>query len=176
MPPYLSPLPWLLPGAVAFAFLGAAVSRRLARVLDTRPVVAWSLVVGLGIILSATLTPLYGAFETPPTDPETCDLSTIGLVPLRALVTMNDRSLNVLLFIPLGLSLGLLPSSRRTTVLILAALVLPFAIETTQMLARSLSRGCEAVDVIDNLTGLALGLAAGIFLGWLPPGIRRRDH
>jgi glycopeptide antibiotics resistance protein len=100
----------------------------------------------------------------------------MGLIRLHELIRVDDRSLNVLLFIPLGVSLGLLPRSRRTAVLVLAAVLFPFVIETTQLLVPALSRGCESVDVIDNLTGLAIGLAGGAILGLLLPDVRRRER
>jgi hypothetical protein len=30
-----------------------------------------------------------------------------------------------------------------------------------------LHRGCQSADVVDNLTGLVIGLAGGLALGWL---------
>ena len=30
-----------------------------------------------------------------------------------------------------------------------------------------LARGCQSGDVIDNLTGLVIGLAAGSFIAWV---------
>jgi glycopeptide antibiotics resistance protein len=166
-------LPWLLPGTAAFVVLGLVSCRRLARALGTRPFVAWLLVVGFGIIVSATLTPLRGVFETTAAGPGTCDMSDLRLIPLRELVQVTERSLNVLLFLPLGVAMGLLPRSRTTAVLVMAAVVLPFAIEATQLVAPILGRGCQSGDVIDNLTGLALGLAAGTLFGWLLPALRR---
>jgi glycopeptide antibiotics resistance protein len=167
-----STLPWLPPGTIVFAIIGIVVCRRLARALGTRPAVAWLLVVSVGIIVSATLTPLYGTLETTASGPGACDLSVMGFIPLRELFQVDDRSLNILLFIPLGVALGLLPRSRRTAFLVLAAVLFPFAIETTQLLAPILGRGCQSIDVIDNLTGLAIGLAAGATIGWLVPAVR----
>jgi len=162
-----SELPWLLPGVVVFAVVGAALGRRLARPLAAPPFVSCLLIVSLGIVLSATLTPLRGTPETAAISQMTCDLSTLAIAPLGWLVSANDRSLNILLFIPLGVSLGLFPRSRHTAVLVLAALVLPFAIEATQLLVPILGRGCESADVIDNLIGLIVGLVSGAVAGQL---------
>ncbi len=159
------PLPWLVPGTIAFAVIGLFVSRPLARRLGTHAAVAWLLVVSLAAIGFATLAPLYGVFEPSAAGAGQCDLSNLGLVPLHELLHRNDRSLNVVLFVPLGVALGLLPRSRRTTVLILGAVATPFVIETTQLLLPTLHRGCQGIDVIDNLTGLVLGLLAGALLG-----------
>ncbi len=157
---YRHVLPWFLPGTALFAFVGLFVARPLARWLPTHPVVAWGLVVSLGIVLSATLTPLRGQFNFAATG-GTCDLSRMGLAPLDDLAEINDTTLNILMFIPLGIGLGLLGRSRRTAVLIAVAVALPFVIETTQLLVPALERGCQSADVFDNLTGLAIGLVIG---------------
>ena len=104
-------LPWVMPATVVFTVVGLLVCRRLAQALDTRPFVAWLLVVSLGIIASATITPLRGMFDTTPAGPETCDFSVLGPIPVRDLFRVNDRLLNVLLFVPLGVALGLLPGA-----------------------------------------------------------------
>ncbi len=173
MLPGYNALAWLLPGTVLFAIVGALVSRRLARSLDTRPVVAWLLVVSIGIVVSATLAPLRGTFDIDSPSARACDLARTGLAPLQRLLSMNDTSRNVLLFIPLGISLGLLPRSRRTAGLIAVAAVLPLAIELAQLSLPILGRSCESGDVIDNLTGLVLGLVAGTLTTWLLPALRR---
>ena len=53
------------------------------------------------------------------------------------------------------------------------ALALPFAIEATQLVVIPLGRACQGADVIDNLTGLVIGLMAGAVLGRLRPESRR---
>ncbi len=71
---------------------------------------------------------------------------------------MNDTSLNYVLFIQLGVPLGLLPRSRRALGLVIVAFALPWAIEATQLLVPVLGRGCQSADVVDNSLGLLLGL------------------
>ena len=80
---------------------------------------------------------------------------------------INDISLNIALFIPLGLAIAWLPSSPRKVGIAVAAVVAPFAIEILQALLPTLARGCQSGDVIDNLTGLVIGLAAGSFIAWV---------
>lgn len=111
--------------------------------------------------MAATLTPLYTAFEPGGGHVGTCDLSRIGLVPLGELRRIDDPSLNVLLFIPLGLALGLVPGSRAKRAILIGALILPMGIELTQLLMAPLQRACQSADVFDNLTGLVGGLALG---------------
>ena len=74
---------------------------------------------------------------------------------------MNDTSLNVALFVPLGSALGVL-ANRRAVLLIPLAAALPLVIEAIQLWAGGLGRGCQSADVADNLLGLGLGLSIGL--------------
>ncbi len=56
----------------------------------------------------------------------------------------------------------------------IAAIALPFAIETIQLLLPVLDRACESADVVDNLTGLVIGLGGGVVAGWLGRSLGRR--
>jgi glycopeptide antibiotics resistance protein len=115
--------------------------------------------------VSAALTPLRGSFNFAAVG-GTCDLSRMGLAPLHELLHIDDTSLNILMFIPFGTAVGLLGRSRQMAVLIVVAIALPFVIELTQLLVPALERGCQSADVIDNLTGLALGLVFGVLGRW----------
>ncbi|MCW2546248.1 MAG: hypothetical protein JWN96_708, partial [Mycobacterium sp.] len=81
---------------------------------------------------------------------------------------LGDTSLNVILFVPLGLAIGLLGRSPATARMLVAVLALPLAIEAIQSLLPMLGRGCQSGDVVDNLLGLGIGLA----LGMLPSAVR----
>jgi glycopeptide antibiotics resistance protein len=136
-----------------------------------RPV-AWAILVGFGVIVSATLTPLRGALNFEAVGTGTCDLSRIGLAPVAQLMRLNETSLNVALFIPLGIAIGLVQASGPRAALILASTALPFGIETIQLLAPILDRGCQSADIVDNLTGLLVGLVIGTGLRFLGSRIR----
>ncbi|MDA8237758.1 MAG: hypothetical protein M0T75_07750 [Chloroflexi bacterium] len=153
-------VPFSLPGLVLAALVGLLASRPLGRALGAHPIVAWAIVASVGLILAATLTPVPGA-DDPARGGLACDLSRIGLAPWRRLTSVNEVSLNILLLVPLGLALGLLPRSRPKVGLVAAAAALPLAIEVAQAVATPLHRACQSADVFDNLTGLALGLLAG---------------
>jgi hypothetical protein len=149
-------------------------SRPVARALGTGQILAGALVISLGIILSATLTPSpfgpqrhVGLAGNPESYRPTCDLSRIGPAPIGDYLTINDTSLNVLLLVPLGLTIGLLPASRCKTAILVLAVGLPFIVEGTQLVVVPLNRACQSADVSDNLLGLVLGLAAGTSAGWL---------
>jgi glycopeptide antibiotics resistance protein len=169
-------LPWLIPGIAISAVIGLVTGGWFGRVLGLRRSLAGVLIVSLGMVLSATLTPLRGAFQFGAVGTGSCDFSRMGLAPLSELLRFNDASLNVLLFMPLGVSIGLMPRSRLKVIVFVAAIALPFAIETTQMLLPLLDRSCESADVIDNLTGLVLGLAGGFAVGWLARSMDRRPR
>jgi glycopeptide antibiotics resistance protein len=154
---YRQLLPWFLPGTAISVVVGLVVARPLGRWLRTNYWVAWGVVVGFGMIVSATLTPLHGSFNFEATM-GTCDLSRMGLASVRDLLRMGDTSLNVFLFIPLGFAIGLLGRSRQKAIVLGLAIGLPFVIETTQLLLPMLDRGCQSADVFDNLTGLVVGL------------------
>ena len=132
--------------------------------LESHSHARWS--VGFGMIVSATLTPLRGQLNFAVVG-GTCDLSRIGLAPLNELLHIDDTSLNILLFIPLGIAIGLVEGPRRKAVLIVVAIAVPFVIETTQLLVPALERGCQSADVFDNLTGLAVGLGLGALGRWV---------
>jgi glycopeptide antibiotics resistance protein len=160
-------LPWLLPGAAISVVVSIAASEAVGRALSVRRPVAWVMVLSLGIIMAATLTPQWEALAFGARGSSACDLSRLGFAPLRELLRFGDTSLNVLMFIPLGATIGLLPRSRRAAVIVIAAIALPFAIETAQLLLPVLDRACESADVVDNLTGLVIGLSGGVVAGRL---------
>lgn len=162
---YLADYAWFWPGVATSIVLGIVLSRRVARALKVRRTVAMTLLLSLGLIASATLTPSREAVRFGTIGSGSCDLGRIGPASLAELLAFGDPTLNVLLFIPLGVVIGLFPASRRKVVLVVAALALPFAIETIQLLARGLDRACQSSDVSDNLTGLVIGLVVGLVVG-----------
>jgi glycopeptide antibiotics resistance protein len=170
-----SHVPWFLPGVVISVMLGYATRQRVAAWLGVSQMLAWAAVVSLGIIVFATLTPLnesafHGAART-----LGCDFSRVGLASPSELLEFDDTGLNILLFIPLGAVIGLIPRSRRMAGLLGAAVALPFVIETTQLLATPLDRACQSADVVDNLTGLVIGFALGWIIATLRPVSPRAD-
>ena len=157
----------LVPGIVVALVLATVLCGAAARRLRVRPVHAFLLLLALGVVLAATVTPsreavLYGAVGS-----GTCDLATIGFGPWSSYVGLNDAALNVALFVPLGLVIGLLPPSSYRLPIAVGALILPVAIEATQLIVTSLGRGCESADVFNNLAGLFIGLAVGVIVSAL---------
>jgi glycopeptide antibiotics resistance protein len=161
-------VPFFLPGVVLSVVLAVALAPTVGRQLATRTAVAFLLLVSVGTIVAATLTPGVEAVASGVPSDGGCDLSRIGLAPLTELARISEASLNVVLFVPLGIAAGLLPRARRSLVVVSGAFLLPIVVEGVQMLAPVLGRACESADIFDNLTGLAIGLvAAGLARAWL---------
>ena len=135
----------------------------VARWLQTRRSVAGLLLFGFGFVLSATIVPTGAALDGEISD-RVCDLSRVGFAPLDEFTRLNVTTLNVLLFMPLGVAVGLLPRARRSLFVALAATSLTFVVETIQLLLPVLGRGCETADIVDNLLGLVIGVALGVML------------
>lgn len=165
----MAALPWFLPGLVLSVIVGLLVGPALARYLGTRRSVGYMIVVSIGAILAATIPPTAGGFDWDPGSGSRCVLDGPWLAPLSYYLRLTEDSLNVLLFIPLGLALGMLPRSGRSVAIIAAALALPIAVETTQLLVPLLGRGCELGDVVNNTLGLLIGLT----IGWVALALGR---
>jgi len=158
---YTAALPWFLPGLVLAMVLGVPLSGPVAHWLRTRRAVGYLLIVSLGAILAATLPPGAEGFDRAADRIGACDLHRIGLATSHDYLSVSEVSLNVLLFVPLGVAIALLPRTRRTLGIAVAAFLLPVSIEVTQLVVPTLGRACESGDVVDNLAGLLLGLAIG---------------
>jgi glycopeptide antibiotics resistance protein len=167
-------LPWLLPGIAIALVVSIVASGAVGRTLRVRRPVGWVLVLSLGVILAATMTPQWEALAFGAQGSSSCDFSRIGLASLTDYLRFGDTSGNVLMFVPLGAAIAFVPRSRRMAVVLIAAIVLPFAIEITQLLLPVLDRACESADVVDNLTGLAIGIGGGVVAAWLGGSMARR--
>jgi glycopeptide antibiotics resistance protein len=157
--------PGFLPGLAVSIVVAFALATRLGRTLHVSRLIAWGLVFGVGVIVSATLTPGGGVFRSGAEGSGACDLSRLSLASIREVLRFGETGLNVLLFVPLGLAIGLMPRSRAKLGLIMAAAAFPFLIEAMQLIVTVLDRQCQSADVVDNLTGLAIGLVIGTILG-----------
>ncbi|HEX5824550.1 MAG TPA: VanZ family protein [Candidatus Limnocylindrales bacterium] len=169
----LSGYPGFFPGILATLVVAVAAAGRVARALGIKRALAAGLLLSVGIIVSATLFPdIFGLGRdgATPAAGWTCDTERFW-PSLGELVELGESSANVALFVPLGIAIAFLPRIHLATALG-AAIVSPFAIELVQLVAPSLHRACQTADVADNLTGLAIGLAAGAV--WVA-ATRRRD-
>jgi hypothetical protein len=156
-----------VPGLALSVVVALIFGRRVAHRLRVNGTIAVLLIISLGIVLAATVTPSREAALGVAQMPAGCDPSRFGPAPWSAYGHVNDTSLNVLLFVPLGALIGLLPPSPYRWPMILGAVGLPFAIEGFQLVATPLGRACQTGDVVDNLTGLFLGLSGAWTAGTL---------
>ena len=99
-------LPWFLPGLAITTVIALAVAGRVARRLRTESWIAFLLLMSVGAVLAATIPPDAGGFSGRPSAPGRCDFGRIGLAPLSQYLHLGDTSLNVILFVPLGLAMG----------------------------------------------------------------------
>lgn len=162
----LSGYPGFLPGFLVSLVVGFALGPRLARSVGGRTALGVGLVVAIGIVLSATMTPGPGGLAGSASGSNSCDLSRFGLATGNQVARPGEVALNIALFVPLGFTIGLLPHHRTRVLAIVAALALPIAIELIQLLLPALGRACQSGDAIDNLSGLGLGVAAALALTW----------
>jgi VanZ like family len=163
-------LPLFWPAALLAVVFSAALAGPVGRGLRTSGWSVFALLGSVGVILAATMTPSIAAFLHIDR-PHECILHQFDLPPLAQLLYPNETSLNVAMFVPLGLACALVGRWPRVAVLSALAAALPFAIEITQYLAPGLGRVCSTADVADNLTGLGIGLLIGIVLV-RPIGVR----
>lgn len=158
---YMAALPWFLPAMALVSAAGVPMSALVASLLRARRSLGYVLILSLGAVLAATLLPGAMGFDRVEGVAGACHLHRIGLATAHDYLSVTETSLNVVLLIPLGVVLALLPRSRRSVALVLVAFALPLGIELTQLIVPSLGRACESADVVDNVLGLALGLTAG---------------
>lgn len=164
---FMATVPLFVPGMILWGLLAIMVSPVVARSLRTSRAHAALVLVALGLTLMATMTPTTAGLSGAATSLGACNMARLSPASAAMLFSINDASLNVLLFVPLGLALGALPWSPRTAAVVLSAFLLPLAIELFQLGFPSLGRSCQSADVIDNTLGLVIGLAAGAGARWL---------
>ncbi len=158
---FLNSTPWLWPALALAVSVSLVAFRPLARVLRAPRPVAFLLLLSLAGIVALTLTPGADAF-LPYHYFRDCVVDVVRPIGFGRVLNLGERGLNVLLFIPFGAAIGALPWSKVKGGLLVAGLVLPFAVEGIQYLVPALDRSCSTVDVIDNLTGLGIGLVIGV--------------
>lgn len=150
--------PLALPGVVVACVLAVLVGPRVGRRLGATPLAGIALVASVGAVLALTLTP--GRLEVP-IDPG-CEA--LADVPrLRQLFSItNEHGLNVLMLVPLGITIAAGFRGTPRLALLAAGAALPFAIEAIQYALPELQRVCTRWDVIENVVGLTIGAILGL--------------
>jgi glycopeptide antibiotics resistance protein len=148
-----------------FALLVAVLAgRRVAAATGSGRFTGSLLAFSVTAILVITLLPM------PPSDGlregPRCLIPSLSAFRSGELLRVDDVSLNVVLFVPLGIAVAWLPRQSLPGVLALA-IALPWAVETIQLLVPALGRACQSVDITTNLLGLAVGLGVGAVARWI---------
>ena len=152
---------------VLSAALAAALSRRLGWPWSLLfGLLVWSVVV-IGVL---TLIPANGAPGVVSAEGRltTCSWDIGGPAPDGFwILPGGQRLLNAVVFVPSGVLLVLVAARWRsawlTIPLGLAALAgYSTLIELTQLVAARIDRACDVTDIIDNVTGAALGVLIGL--------------
>jgi hypothetical protein len=168
----LGDYPGLVPGIALSVGLSLVLCIPLGRALGIASLTAALLLFGVGVVIAATLTPSLQAITDGAVGSGTCDLSRFSPQALDQILAFDEVSLNVILFVPLGLAVGFVPPKAHQLELVVVAAALPFLIEAVQLVVTQLDRACQSGDVVDNLVGLAIGLVVGLAAAWLMRGIR----
>jgi hypothetical protein len=162
--------PLLVPGVAIALIVGVALAPWASARTGLSPLLAGMLVFAFGAIVAITLTPgsgegffgrsWCGGLRPPPR--------------LGQLVSISsEHGLNVLLFVPLGILIGLIPRVRPFAVAAGIAGAMPIVIEWIQYSVPRLDRICQTWDALENLMGLVLGLAVGVALAYALRTVRR---
>jgi hypothetical protein len=147
--------------------------------LVLRPRLGWvsalsiaGLLWSVAVIASITLIPANGAPGVVSAEGRltTCSWDIGGPAPEGFWIFAGgQRLLNTVVFVPSGVLLVLAAARWRTAwVLVPVGLALlaaySVAIEATQLALARIDRACDVTDVIDNITGAAIGVGIGIVL------------
>ncbi|GAB6984232.1 VanZ family protein [Nocardioides pyridinolyticus] len=168
--------------------LSGVVCAALAVVL--RPRLGWcgalavaGFVWSLAVIASITLIPANGAPGVVSAEGRltTCSWDIGGPAPDGFWIFAGgQRMLNTVVFVPSGvllvLALARWPRVAWTGVPVGLALLAAYsiAIEATQLALARIDRACDVTDVIDNVTGAAIGVGIGLLLALVLRPWRRR--
>ena len=160
-------------GSLAAAVVAALLALAIRRHLGTTSAVAvagllWSVVA----IALVTLVPTRADIGIVPADGRSTTCSWDYGGPSGAafeVVGLDQRTLNVLLFVPAGLFL-VLAVGRWWSGVLLAPLGLvalgaySLGIEFAQLALARIDRACDVTDMVDNIVGAGIGFAIGVVL------------
>lgn len=166
-------VPWAIPLVAASVVIALVVGFSLQR---TRGRSAWllaALIVSAALVIALTLTPNAGVEESSLVDPRS-DRGPWGyLRQPEYWLHLDSRTLNVALFVPLGLTLGLLARGTARWVILGFGLALPWIVEGLQSVL-PFDRDPQSIDLVDNSTGFIVGYAAGLLIMCLAASTRGR--
>jgi glycopeptide antibiotics resistance protein len=156
---YLNAFPFAPPVFVLGVLLAFFVSRSLARRLQQRRIVLVCWMASLIFILALTLTPSSYALSMEPGLPVSrnwvWDLPSVG-----ALFSVNWQSLNLLMFMPIGVASALFARRRSVAVFAAIAYSTSVLVELIQYMTAPLARPqFNSATVVIGWFGITLGFA-----------------
>ncbi len=164
----LAGIPFFLPVVIAAILLAAVNSAWIGRLLQAPAWSIFAIACSLGLVVATTLTPSAPALAgLDPSawfsQPGRWCFRDDGFAPpsLWRLGFINETSLNVALFVPLGASCLTLRRWEHVVIAALLGVCVPIGVELTQYAVPTLGRICTTADISANLTGLGVGLALG---------------
>lgn len=159
-------LPWTGPALVGGALLGMLSMFFFPRRRSLSDRIGLALLLWcLTLALVVTLSPVRNNYFGIPS--QGCDWSIWSPLDVHYWFSSGSRPPNVWLFAPAGVGVMLLDRVWRKIFGAIFLLALPIAIETVQDYEPALKRSCSSQDVVDNWTGLVLGLGVGLVLASL---------
>jgi hypothetical protein len=176
---------WMLLFAAGAGLLALVVGLALARPMGPVAGIAWfGLLWSLAVIAIVTLIPAQnGLGYIPAQDHATrCSWDIGGPAPGGFWILGGGQQLlNTVLFVPAGLFLVLaLCRWRAGWLLVLLGLAglaaYSLAIEEAQLHVARIDRACDVTDIIDNVTGSAVGVVLGLALLPVVRPWRARPH
>lgn len=173
----------MVAGALVAGLLCALLATGLSRPLGRVGAIAWAgLIWWLVVIALVTLVPLGGIDLGIPASARanTCSLDYGGPAPDGFWIfSGTQRLLNTALFVPAG-ALLVLASARWRIGWVMAPLGLlllggySVGLELAQLEVARIDRACDITDVVDNVTGAAIGFGVGLLLTVVLRPWRRR--
>jgi hypothetical protein len=158
----LHALPWFLPVILLTGLTATVLSGPVGRLIGSPAWVVFVAIGSLGLIAAITLTPTPAAITAPTVS--TCLVERLRPPYLYQLIYPNETSLNVALFVPLGVACALVHRWGQLIVATFLAFWVPFGVEAVQYEFPELHRVCSTSDIMANLTGLGLGFVGALIL------------
>lgn len=162
--------PLLVPGVAIALIVAVWLAPSTAARTGLSPFLAGMLVFAAGAIVAITLAPgsgegvfggtWCGGVRPPPRLGQLVSLS-------------SEHGLNIALFVPLGVLIGLIPRARPFAIAAIGAGAMPIVIEWIQYSVPRLDRICQTWDALENLMGLAIGLGVGVAVSFALRTVRR---
>lgn len=167
-------IPWALPGFPLVVLVILISNGWIAARLRVSRLFVVVVMLALGAVLLITLTPSTDStlFTGLPVR-RFCYFGVPHFPRVIDLTHIDERSLNVLLFAPLGLLVLLAPRWRVAVALSMLFVLLSPFVESVQYLLPAMGRTCTTSDVLGNLLGLFAGGVVGLILRLIALGISR---